>query len=116
MNRRVSKILIITFVSYLVFFIIVVILFNHIRHNKTDEIAMTYIWNCDEIYQQIGEIEHVGRNIREKTYKSDSKMIIPYSVETKESNYYYIVFVTLNKKEGKWVANDFSIKKGSEIS
>lgn len=116
MNRKVIKIIIIYFASMLLFGIIVSIGFYAIRNNKIDKIAMPYIWNNEEIRDQIGEIIHVNRNIVEKSIKSSNKMVIPYGVETKGNDYRYIVFVTLKKVDNQWVACDYSIKKGGKIS
>lgn len=98
--------------GYAVFVMIVLIGFFMIRNNPIDKIAMPYIWDNKEIEEEYGEINGVYRNIK-KSEKSDTKMIISYSVKTQK--YDLLVYVTLEKYLNNWEATSLEVKEVKEV-
>ena len=107
MNKKLLIFLSVIIGSFAIFVTIVCVGFFSIKNNPIDRIAMTYIWNKPEITDEIGEIVHVGRNIVEKSEKTDLYMKLPYGVETKDDH--FIVYVVLRKDNETWVAVDYEI-------
>lgn len=82
-------------------------IFYGIQNNEYNSAAMTYIWNSDEIAQQIGEIKHVGINVKYKKTVSDEMMILPYGAETDRGH--AVIMITLIKEDGVWIVESYEI-------
>ncbi|MEG1719428.1 MAG: hypothetical protein RR306_03790 [Clostridia bacterium] len=108
-KKKVFTVFAIIGLIFLIFSTIVIIAFNAVRNDPIDKIAMTYIWNTKEISDEFGEIVSVGRNIVEKSEKSETVMIIPYSVDTKSNR--VLILIKLEKNENDWRVESFEAKE-----
>lgn len=108
MSHNLLKIFGAIFCCFAIFAIVIIVLFNVVKSNPIDKIAMTYIWNSHEISNEIGKVTHVGKNIIKKTTKENDEMTIPYLVETSNGN--NTVFITLDKINGTWIVTSFNIE------
>lgn len=107
--KKTTKILLIILTCYAVFVLIVATLFVAIRNNPTDGIAMTYLRHEPSFEAEYGEVEHIGRNLTNRTVKTDKTQSVPYIVETKTQR--ILVFVELHKEQGQWEAVGWEVKE-----
>ena len=114
MKKKVFKIVLIVLLGYAVFASIVITLFNAVRNNSTDQIAMPYIWENEEVFAEYGEVISVGRMVFKNKEKTETSMKVPYSVYA--GDYRLIVYVTLSKSGEEWVPNSLEIEKVIEES
>lgn len=93
--KKIMAVVVLFFSIFLVFSIVISVLFNKMRNNPVDQVAITYIRHCDEIIESVGEIKSIGRYVLSKKEKVENTIIVPYSVETQNSR--AVIAVTLIK-------------------
>ena len=106
MKRRILIIILIVLAVEIVFGAIIISVFYGIRNNTIDNVAMPYLWQSEEIGEQIGEIVHIGRKVEFNSTKSETERVVPYYIET--SNKRYLVEVTLQKVANEWQVVDYT--------
>lgn len=114
MSKKMKKALLILLIGYLIFVAITYAFYRHIRYNSTDAAAREYIFQSEDIRNQIGEISSIGRNIAEDSVKTDTRKELPYSVYPINSNHCYIIYVIFENNNGEWNITGYSIAKRTE--
>lgn len=109
MNKKTKKIIMFIGIGYILFAAIVFTGYIIIRYNPVDKVAMTYIWNSEDIARVTGEIKHVNRTTLEKSLITKAYIIIPYHVEASSSN--KIILMKMTKAGGKWTVLGYQIKE-----
>ena len=76
--------------------------FFYSRYNEIDQVGMTYIWQESGIENEIGEVCHVGRQIKGifNNEKTDDRRVIWYGASN--DNHSAILKVTMEKTEDSW--------------
>lgn len=113
MKSKTKRIILIVIAVYALFVVFVSSLFYYMRNNPTDQVAMTYLWNDTSFEAQYGEIVHIGRNVTNRTEKSQNTKKVPYIVETKTER--ILVFVELQRFENNWSAVSWTVKEVHSI-
>ena len=75
MKNKTKRIILIVIAVYALFAVFVSSLFYYMRNNPTDQVAMTYLWNDPSFEAQYGEIVHIGRNVTNRTEKSQKSSV-----------------------------------------
>lgn len=114
MKKKVFKIVLFVLLGYAIFASVVLFLFNAVRNNSTDQIAMPYIWESEEVFAEYGEVISVGRMVFKKIEKTETLMKVPYSVYV--GDYRLIVYVNLSKSGEDWIPVSLEIEKVIEES
>ena len=99
-------------VGYALFVAFVLFHYTLIRYNPVDVAAMTYLWENEELREEVGEIRHIGRKLIGKE-KDETGFYVPYRVET--YHFEYDVQVYLTRENGEWVAHDWRIIKARSL-
>lgn len=99
--------------AFIIFSIVLVVGFNLIKNNPIDAVAMTYIRNNEATINQYGKIISIGRNIINKTEKSDNLMNVPYTIETasETTSYRIIAYVKFQNINGNWKVISMEVKE-----
>ena len=113
MKNKTKRIILIVIAVYALFVVFVSSLFYYMRNNPTDQVAMTYLWNDPSFEAQYGEIVRIGRNVTNRTEKSQNTKKVPYIVETKTER--ILVFVELKSFENNWSAVSWTVKEVHSI-
>lgn len=108
MRKHVVIVIICSFIAYLLFSWIVIGVYTMIRYNTLDTVAVAYIYDNSECFDDYGEIVFIGRNVVESSEVNESVAFRHYTVET--LNYDILVCVEFSKNESEWIATSFEIR------